>query len=256
MRRFQQVAPGILRGGAPDQKDLQLLKDVWNVKRIISLDAGVANKISESCKKLGIEHIVIPIESDTITTSINYLKRNIKSLLSTNTPVYIHCFHGKDRTGLAIALWRVANGWSCDAALREARSFGFGIGVSPRIKNIYIAAICGADISDTNDTSDIVTQVRDSLESGPGIGAMDSRHSFSNNAPAHEQYSDYHDAYSLDISQVNDRKIRRSKLRQLLLEDYNNSMAQVGVYDNCNPVLRGLGPVAPCGVLPYGNIGF
>ena len=42
-------------------------------------------------------------------------------------PCYVHCKVGADRTGVAVAAYRVvAQGWSKDEALRELRGGGFG----------------------------------------------------------------------------------------------------------------------------------
>ncbi len=38
---------------------------------------------------------------------------------------YVHCDHGQDRTGLIVALYRLACGWSRHAARREMLSNGF-----------------------------------------------------------------------------------------------------------------------------------
>lgn len=44
-----------------------------------------------------------------------------------HTPVFVHCYHGADRTGLMCAAYRrVVQGWSADEALDELRGGGFG----------------------------------------------------------------------------------------------------------------------------------
>lgn len=43
------------------------------------------------------------------------------------TPVLVHCWHGSDRTGAMVAIYRVAvQGWSKDDAIREMMEGGFG----------------------------------------------------------------------------------------------------------------------------------
>lgn len=39
-------------------------------------------------------------------------------------PIVIHCYWGKDRTGLIVAEWRKAHGWTPEAALAEAEREG------------------------------------------------------------------------------------------------------------------------------------
>lgn len=38
------------------------------------------------------------------------------------------------------------------------------------------------------------------------------------------------------------------------MEDMNELMANVGLNQNSSPILRGIGPIEPCGVLPFGNL--
>jgi protein tyrosine phosphatase (PTP) superfamily phosphohydrolase (DUF442 family) len=43
------------------------------------------------------------------------------------TPVFVHCQHGADRTGVAVASYRmVVQGWSTDEAIAEMMEGGFG----------------------------------------------------------------------------------------------------------------------------------
>ena len=53
-------------------------------------------------------------------------------------PVFVHCVHGADRTGLMAAVYRVAvQGWSKDEAIREMTPGGYGF--HPIWKNIPAA---------------------------------------------------------------------------------------------------------------------
>jgi protein tyrosine/serine phosphatase len=41
-------------------------------------------------------------------------------------PVYVHCLHGQDRTGIVVGVYRVLHdGWTTDEAYREMRAYGF-----------------------------------------------------------------------------------------------------------------------------------
>ena len=51
-----------------------------------------------------------------------------------NRPVFVHCWHGSDRTGLAIASYRImVQGWNLDDAVDELHAFGFHHRVFPQI---------------------------------------------------------------------------------------------------------------------------
>lgn len=245
--------PSVLRGGSPSAEELRILKDVWGVRRIISLDQDVGFSINPECEKLGIDHIIIPIshESETKTKKqISNLKEKIVELFSIR-PLYIHCVHGRDRTGLAVALWQIANGMSPDEALAEANSFEFGNGLSSRNKKNYTDAM----FDDFNSTTDIVNQERQSHDS-PSV-TNDSRHSFDPGTPVgNDNRTDLIDSMLSDDKKRHKRqKLRRSILQNVnqdVTPDINDNMAGVGGYENNNPVLRGLGPIEPFGIYPFG----
>lgn len=156
MKRFAQLNghPGILRGSAPTPQEVKYLYDVWKVKRIVSLDQQAGNAIAKTCQQLGIHQIFFPLEiTEVVSATIQALKNKIRDLLDTEQPVFIHCQHGEDRTGLAIALYRVATGWDCQTALREARQFGFGDNLSAMARNVFESAICGGQVPTTPTTA-------------------------------------------------------------------------------------------------------
>jgi len=99
MERFSEVSPGILRGGVPSNEEINVLKNIWDVKRIISLDEKQGKNIDPICKKLDIEHLIIPLGHDSGKIIKADCISNIVKLLTENQPTYIHCIHGRDRTG-------------------------------------------------------------------------------------------------------------------------------------------------------------
>jgi hypothetical protein len=53
------------------------------------------------------------------------LDRILRRLKAAVRPIYVHCEHGRDRTGLVIALYRVRyEGWTAERAAAEMRAFG------------------------------------------------------------------------------------------------------------------------------------
>lgn len=141
-RRFKEVVPNLLyRGAAPQSWEIPVLKGVFNIQQIISLDKEEGEEIDKDCAKNDILHIIIPLNATNDNDSdLNLIRAGVTKLIN-NKPTYVHCYHGKDRTGLFVAKFRTENGFSCKAALDEAISFGFGIGMDKDVIKQYIDII-------------------------------------------------------------------------------------------------------------------
>lgn len=165
IENFKRVNKRLYRGGAPSINDVAFLHHNLDVSKIVSLDEDVGKKIHRACKLLGIKHITLPIDIERKASLFKFLSHDIEDLLSDDEgSVFVHCIHGKDRTGLAMALYRIQHdGWSAQKAIEEAMSFGFGIGVSPSVVRLYLNIIRQAakDESDINDSYDIVSNQRE-----------------------------------------------------------------------------------------------
>jgi hypothetical protein len=159
INNFVEIIPNKLyRGSAPSPEDVKYLKDKFNIKKIISLDGASGNRISRSCKLLGISQIMLPIGIENTKKDLLHIfrKYNLKKLLLNDGPTFIHCFAGKDRTGLICALFECKYlGVDPEDAIKEAKLLGFGIGVDPKIINLFEKLIrsCKPEKSDVNDAS-------------------------------------------------------------------------------------------------------
>jgi protein tyrosine/serine phosphatase len=160
--RFRKVDDNLYRGGAPSIQDVKLLKQL-GIKKIVSLDKEAGEHIDRACKLLHIQHIMLPIEISKRMSLIKFLNTDIEKLLSDNGPVFVHCAIGRDRTGLAVALYRCkVDGWRPQKAIEEARSFGFGEEIPQSIVNLYTKIILKAcPKSDDNNAYDIVSNERE-----------------------------------------------------------------------------------------------
>ena len=120
------VAPGIWRGAAPTDMGLQQLK-AMGVKTII--DLRIAPKTvkleGEEARSLGFHWINLPMGAEAPTP------KEVAALLAVlkeapQSPVYVHCQHGADRTGCMIGIYRVTQqGWAFPKAYAEMRQDGF-----------------------------------------------------------------------------------------------------------------------------------
>jgi len=176
--RFAHVSHNIYRGGEPSEDDIDVLKDSWNIQKIVSLDEEAGNKIDDYCKKLGIEHVIIPLT--------NGNDKNFKLIpdeLKTwgNDYIYVHCLYGRDRTSAVIAMYRLLiDDWTLKEALEEAKAFKMGDGVDEQGKRLYFGVVKNFSTSLQKDkafSDDIVTMERDTQN-------------YTNPAPAANNYHD------------------------------------------------------------------
>lgn len=163
--RFSKISNDIYRGGNP-LNDLYRMISKYKIKRIISLDQESGKDIHPYLVNLNVEHIFYPLSAwEKEPNRLETLKSNIVEWLTATTPCYIHCWAGKDRTGLAVALFRVLHdGWSPQKALQEANSFGFGTGLDPEIQDFFIKFLLSCQ--DKNYT-DIVDNAKNSILDNP-----------------------------------------------------------------------------------------
>jgi protein tyrosine/serine phosphatase len=122
------VGTGIYRGGQPTEAGIIQLKAL-GIRTVINLrdDDDRAKKEGDWARSAGLNFINIPL-SNLLGPKDAKIDRILEQMtLSENQPVFIHCKRGSDRTGTAIAIYRISReGWSGDRANAEAKKFGFG----------------------------------------------------------------------------------------------------------------------------------
>lgn len=156
MLRFQKVSDNLYRGSAPKLHEVSLLKDKYNVTKIISLDKESGLNIHQACEDNGINHIIIPIHGAD-DKDLYIIKKLGPTNIIGNEIAYVHCKHGKDRTGMFVAKYRVENGWDPQKALDEAVSFGFGTNMNKKDIIGFINLISKDLVSD----KEIISMIRD-----------------------------------------------------------------------------------------------
>lgn len=175
--RFSEVVEDLYRGGKPSSKELSMLRDLWGIKKVVSLDEESGKAIQPVCADLGLQQIIWGL-GDGHDPKVAALKKRIVPTLTHGGPTYVHCFHGKDRTGMTVAMFRVYNGWSINRALAEAHRFGMGQGLSRDVRHSYYDAVkefARELAEDRNDSLDVVTLTRMTNPFGPAMpGVQDS----------------------------------------------------------------------------------
>jgi tyrosine-protein phosphatase SIW14 len=134
---FYPVITGIYRGGHPDAGGLVYLQNL-GVTTIIDLEIadlieatpGEIDDEINGADALGINDIREPMSAFELALSSSFDDKinEVLGILAdpSQKPVYVHCAHGQDRTGLVIGLERVFNeGWAPSDAWNEMLQRGF-----------------------------------------------------------------------------------------------------------------------------------
>jgi len=124
--RYAVVNDHVSRGGQPSGQGLRNLA-ASGVRTVVDLqEKGERSKDEKHLvEALGMKYINVPMKGMK-TPEEKQISRVLKALQDDKGgPVFIHCKRGADRTGLAIACYRMEHdGWSNREALQEARDRG------------------------------------------------------------------------------------------------------------------------------------
>ena len=117
------IAPGVYRGAQPGADGYATLKKM-GIRTVI--DFRTTENDRQQVEKAGMRSISVPIEM-----SRDGLREKVDRVVAlmadpANQPVFIHCRHGQDRTGIVSAAYRMkVEGWSLKDAETEMQAFGF-----------------------------------------------------------------------------------------------------------------------------------
>ncbi len=123
------VKPGVLyRSGDLEPEDMEAAVRRYNIKTIVNLRPDVrfaARGMSEQtwAEGRGLRYLYLPFNKETEKQDI---LRFLEAAASPDhQPVLVHCHHGRLRTGLFVAAYRVAlEGWSAPDAVAEMVRLG------------------------------------------------------------------------------------------------------------------------------------
>lgn len=121
---FAKVTPWLYRGGQPHATGFQELKKM-GVDIVVDLRLTGSGKEKDQVTKLGMDYISLPWHclfprDETFARFLKVLRDNPKK------KIFVHCRYGDDRTGMAIAAYRMAvEGWTAAEAGNEMNKFGF-----------------------------------------------------------------------------------------------------------------------------------
>lgn len=137
--RFFDVGGGVFRSAQPTTAEQwATLRDAYGVARVLKLNFAVEGD-DDLATEAGLQVISAPIEPEGDVDFVTEVEgifaqpsdddvRDILRALATAdaSPVLVHCTHGEDRTGFAIAMLRVVrDGWPKERAWHEMIAHGF-----------------------------------------------------------------------------------------------------------------------------------
>ena len=126
---FHKVNDHVYRGGQPTGEGWKSLANL-GVKTVIDLrregEDGEHSIEGEAraVRAAGMSYVGIPMKGAPAGPTDDQIAK-ILDVLDSGGPVFVHCKKGKDRTGTAIACYRIAHeGWDNKKALDEAKTHG------------------------------------------------------------------------------------------------------------------------------------
>ena len=124
---FHKVDEHVYRGAQPVGPGFKTLADL-GVKTFVDLRQDGENGHSakaeqQAVEAAGMHYINIPLGGMGAPLDADIAK--ILTIFGSKAPVFVHCRYGKDRTGTAVACYRIAHdNWSNARALQEAHEVG------------------------------------------------------------------------------------------------------------------------------------
>jgi len=121
---FGEVTPNLYRGGEPSYDGLATLKSL-GVDVVVDLRGSANQSEKAEAQEMGMQYISIPshcpFPGDEPWAKFLRVVRD-----NPDKKLFVHCRLGDDRTGMAVAAYRMAEqGWSADEAMNEMQTFGF-----------------------------------------------------------------------------------------------------------------------------------
>jgi uncharacterized protein (TIGR01244 family) len=139
IQNFAQVSPDLYRGAQPTAAGFKMLaarhvKTVVNLRDTDETDPNEAQLVKDA----GMKYYALPQDAD--KASLKDVEDFLAIVATAPRPIFVHCHAGRDRTGLAVAAYRVCvQKWTAQAAKKELYSYGHYWALFPRIREVVTA---------------------------------------------------------------------------------------------------------------------
>jgi protein tyrosine/serine phosphatase len=119
---LHRVTPNLYRGAQPTAAGMRNLEQM-GIKTVVNL----RDLHDDRSKLKGTQLRYVRLRVNTFHPDYDEMVAFLKAATDpANQPVFVHCQHGADRTGMMVALYRIAvQGWSKADAIRELKDGGY-----------------------------------------------------------------------------------------------------------------------------------
>ncbi len=107
-----------------EQPDAEAMAEIekFGIKRVLNL--RVFHDDDDETVDLDLKTFHVPINTTKIENSD--VVQSLKIIKSSSDPILIHCWHGADRTGVIVAMYRIVEqGWTKEEAIDELKNGGY-----------------------------------------------------------------------------------------------------------------------------------
>ena len=120
---LHKVSDDLYRGAQPSSEGMKQLEKL-GIKTVVNLRLVHSDRDEIENTGLSYEHIPMATWNTQNEDVVRFLKIITDS---NNTPVFVHCQYGADRTGTMCAIYRITvKGWNKNEAIEEMTEGGFG----------------------------------------------------------------------------------------------------------------------------------
>lgn len=132
IENFDQVSSRLYRGAQPTTEGFRTLSS-YGVKTVINLRDSDDAREAERVHDAGMAYVHLPLDADKVTEAD--AEHFLALLEESQGPVFVHCLVGRDRTGMAVAAYRVqVQGWTLEAALQDMYAHGHFWVLYPKVR--------------------------------------------------------------------------------------------------------------------------
>ena len=124
-KNFHKVNENLYRSGQPDKDEFESLYTSKGVRSVLNLRENNSDK--EEIRSIDRNIALFEIPLDTGKISENDLLKILTVIRDAPKPLLIHCWHGSDRTGCAVAAYRITfENWNVENAVAELMKPEYG----------------------------------------------------------------------------------------------------------------------------------